>query len=153
MRWDILGSFHSPFAWHSIFLWGKRFFDVGSACMTFCLTKYDPSAFSRFTMIFVEPVRQVIVLQVIHVAHIIIYPMENRLPIEYLCLHQLLAINDHQEEAKYVDVELMKHGCDPISQCHSWDMKIRTDLQQHWDWLMKAWGWFKQSATHKKNDD
>lgn len=68
------------------FLWGKRFFDVRSACMTFCLTKYDPSAFSRFTMIFVEPVRQVIVLQVIHVAHIIIYPMENRLPIEYLSM-------------------------------------------------------------------
>ena len=113
------------------FCGGRDFFYVRSACMTFCLTKYDPSAFSRFTMIFVEPVRQVIVLQVIHVAHIIFYSMENRLPIEYLSLHQLLAINDHQEEAKYVDVELMKHGCDPISQRHSWDMKIRTDLQQH----------------------
>ena len=82
-------------------------------------------------MIFIEPVRQVIVLQVIHVAHIIIYPMENRLPIEYLCLHQLLAINDHQEEAKYVDAELMKHENDPISQRHPRNMKVRTDLQQY----------------------
>jgi len=82
-------------------------------------------------MIFVEPVRQVIVLQVIHVAHIIIYPMENRLPIEYLCLHQLLAINDHQEEAKYVDAELMNYEDDPVSQRHPRNMKVRTDLQQY----------------------
>jgi len=82
-------------------------------------------------MIFVEPVRQVIVLQVIHVAHIIIYPMENRLPIEYLCLHQLLAINDHQEEDKYVDADLMKLEDDPVSQRHPRNMKVRTDLQQY----------------------
>ena len=41
-------------------------------------------------------------------------------------------------EAVCVDAELMKHEDDHISQCHPWNMKIRTDLQQHWDWSMKA---------------
>jgi len=42
-----------------------------------------------------------------------------------------MAINDHQEEAKYVDAELMKHEDDPVSQRHPRNMKVRTDLQQY----------------------
>jgi len=45
------------------FCGGKKFLSMMMVWFmwTVWLTEYDPSAFSRFTMIFVEPVRQVIV--------------------------------------------------------------------------------------------